>query len=247
MERAREPRTQSAEQLRALDLAGLADCIDHTLLRHDARPEDLDRVCDEALRFGFRGVCVHPEHLPQVVARLSGKVLAVTVAGFPGGLEALEAKLAQVREAVDAGAGEVDVVLNRTLLRQRRHDRALAEIARLVESAFPARLKVILETGDLTREERVMAAALAKAAGAAFVKTSTGVGHPGATAEDVALLRDVVGRDMGVKASGGIRSLEQCLAMLQAGANVVGTSSSVAIMEQALALADPESQPGASA
>ncbi len=244
MARTREPWASPAEQLRALSPAGLAARIDHTLLRPDARPEELDRVCDEALRFGFRGVCVHPEHLPQVVARLAGKALAVTVAGFPGGLEPLNFKVWQVREAVSAGAGEVDVVLNRDLLRQRRHGHVLAEISRLLETASPARLKVILETGDLTREERIMAATLAKAAGAAFVKTSTGVGHPGATVEDVALLRDAVGLDMGIKASGGIRDLTQCLAMLQAGASVIGTSSSVAIMEQAQALADPESQPG---
>lgn len=247
MARTREPWASPAEQLRVPSPAGLAACIDHTLLRPDARPEELDRACDEALHFGFRGVCVHPEHLPRIVARLAGKALAVTVAGFPGGLEPLNFKIWQVREAVSAGAGEVDVVLNRDLLRQRRHGHVLAEISRLLEAASPARLKVILETGDLTREERIMAATLAKAAGAAFVKTSTGVGHPGATAEDVALLRDAVGLDMGVKASGGIRDLAQCLAMLQAGASVIGTSSSVAIMEQAMALADSESQPGAQA
>lgn len=239
-----QPLDRTAGQTRPLRPSELAACIDHTLLRRDAAPEELRRVCDEALRLGFRGVCVYPEHLEQSVSRLGGKALAVTVAGFPGGLESVEDKAAQVRAAVAAGAAEVDTVLNRDLLRRRDHGRVLHEIATLVRAACPAKLKVILETGDLTRDERIMAATLARAAGASCVKTSTGIGHPGATAEDVALLRDVVGRDMEVKASGGIRDLRQCLAMLQSGASIVGTSASVAIMEQAMALADPESLPG---
>ncbi|MFO7596065.1 MAG: deoxyribose-phosphate aldolase [Desulfocurvibacter africanus] len=248
MERPCDPAAQvhdrPANQARPLRPSELASCIDHTLLRRDASPAELHRACDEALRFGFRGVCVYPEHLEQVVSCLTGKALAITVAGFPGGLEVLEDKADQTRAAVASGAAEVDAVLNRDLLRQRDHARVLHEIATLVRAACPARLKIILETGDLTRDERIMAATLAKAAGAACVKTSTGLGHPGATAEDVALLRDVVGRDMGVKASGGIRDLQQCLAMLQAGASIIGTSASVTIMEQAMALGDPESLPG---
>jgi deoxyribose-phosphate aldolase len=235
---------RTACQARPLRPAELASRIDHTLLRRDASPAELHRVCDEALRFGFRGVCVYPEHMEQVVSRLNGKALPITVAGFPSGLEALEDKADQVRAAVASSAAEVDAVLNRDLLRKRDHALVLHEIATLVRAACPARLKIILETGDLTRDERIMAATLAKAAGAACVKTSTGLGHPGANAEDVALLRDVVGLDMGVKASGGIRDLQQCLAMLQAGASIIGTSASVTIMEQAMVLADPESLPG---
>ncbi len=239
-----QPAGSAANPARPLRPSGLAACIDHTLLRREAAPDDLRRVCDEALRFGFRGVCVYPEHLELVVPHLGGKVLAVTVAGFPGGLESVEDKAAQVRAAAAAGAAEVDAVLNRDLLRRRDHGRLLHEIITLVQAACPARLKVILETSDLIRDERIMAAALAKAAGAFCVKTSTGIGHPGATIEDMTLLRDVVGRDMAVKASGGIRDLQQCLAMLQAGASIVGTSASVTIMAQAMALADPESLPG---
>lgn len=244
MERPSDSAAQAASTSPILHPAELAACLDHTLLRRDAKPEELRRVCDEALRFGFRGVCVHPEHLEPVVAHLAGKALAISVAGFPGGLESVQDKAAQARAAAAAGAAEVDVVLNRDLLRRRDHGRVLHEITALVQAACPARLKVILETGDLTRDERIMAATLARAAGAFCVKTSTGMGHPGASAEDVALLREVVGPDMAVKASGGVRDLQQCLAMLQAGASIVGTSASVAIMAQAMALADPESLPG---
>jgi len=227
--------TPAPSQNQAQTLADLAATLDHTLLRREASSEELERLCREALHYGFRGVCVFPEHLPRVVSLLAGRVQAVSVVGFPGGLEPLKLKAWQAREAVAAGAAEIDAVLDREALRQRRLGHVLDEVARLVEAAYPTRLKAILETGDLTSQERIMAATLAKAGGAAFVKTSTGVLHAGATVEDVALLRQVVGRDMGVKASGGIRDLGQCLAMLRAGADVVGTSASVAIMEQALA------------
>jgi deoxyribose-phosphate aldolase len=211
--------------------ADLAPYIDHTLLKPDARAEDVVRVAEEARQHGFATVCVNSAHVATAARVLAGATaVPIAVVGFPLGASLPAAKAFEAREAIRAGAREIDMVLNVGALKA--HDYALVhqDIAAVVEASRPLPVKVILETALLTDEEKVLACALAKAAGAAFVKTSTGFGPGGATAEDVALMRRVVGEDVGVKASGGVRSAEDAMKMLRAGANRLGASASVAII-----------------
>jgi deoxyribose-phosphate aldolase len=214
-----------------LSARALAPLLDHTVLAPGATAADVARACDEALEHGFAGVCVREEHLALVVRRLAGAApLPIAVADFPQGAAPPAARREEVRRLALAGAGEIDVVLALPLVPPRRWDAVLADLAALVEAARPARLKVILETAALAAPEKAAAAALCVAAGVAFVKTSTGFGPGGATVDDVALLRAVVGDRAGVKASGGIRSAAQALAMVAAGATRIGASASVAIV-----------------
>jgi deoxyribose-phosphate aldolase len=219
--------------------ADLAPYIDHTLLKADATPEQIGRLCGEAREYGFAGVCVNGAHVG-VAARLLGgarnKVIAVVA--FPLGAMSAAAKAYEAWEAVRSGASEIDMVLNLGLLKCGQIGEVEDEIRRVVEAAAPAKVKVILETGLLGREEKVAACGAAKAGGAAFVKTSTGFGPGGATVEDVALLRQTVGDELGVKASGGVRSAADALRMIEAGANRLGTSAGVAIVTGALAEAE---------
>ena len=209
----------------------LAPLIDHTVLRLDAVERDVATACDEALRYGFAGVCVRELHLAEVVRRLGGSgPLPIGVADFPAGAGTTARRAEEVRRLAGQGAREIDVVFPLPLLRARQHAVALLDLTELVRSAGVARVKVILETGALSGAEKAAACALAIAAGAAFVKTSTGFGLGGATVEDVALLRELAGAGAGVKASGGIRTAAQALAMVRAGASRLGTSASVAIV-----------------
>ncbi|BDG08459.1 deoxyribose-phosphate aldolase [Anaeromyxobacter paludicola] len=211
----------------------LAPLIDHTLLREDATPEDVARACAEARAHGFATVCVRGGHVARAAELLEGSpVLPIAVVDFHRGEAATAERVAEARRVVAAGAREVDLVLALGLLRARDHRAVLLDLEAVVR-AVPVPVKVILETAALTREEKVAAAALCAAAGAAFVKTSTGYGPGGATAEDVALLREVVGDRLGVKASGGIRTAAQARAMVEAGASRVGASASVAIVTAA--------------
>lgn len=212
---------------------GLAPYIDHTLLAPEATEDDVARLCAQAVRHGFFAVCVRQEHVALAARRLEGRGPGIVcVAGFPSGLEETAVKVRQAQEAAAAGAHEIDVVMNRQLLKAHDHAGVLLDLRAVVRAVEGRVVKVILETAALTTEEKAVAAALAKAAGAAFVKTSTGYGPGGATVEDVALLRRIVGPDMGIKASGGIRSFGQALAMLAAGAIRLGTSHGAAILEQ---------------
>lgn len=212
----------------------LASLIDHTLLRPEATAAEVERLCREALQHGFAGVCVREAHLVRVARALLGSaVLPVAVVDFPLGEGSGAARAAETRRAVEAGAREVDVLLPLPAFRARRHREVVADLAAVVGAAGPAAVKVILETGALTAAERALACGLAAAAGAAFVKTSTGFGPGGATAEDVALLRACVGDALGVKASGGIRTAADALRMVEAGASRIGCSASVAIVEAA--------------
>lgn len=214
------------------DLENLAGLIDHTLLRPDATRGDVETACEEARAHGFFGVCVHAWLVEHAAAGLAGSgSVAIAVVGFPLGASLTSAKAFEAREAIRAGAREIDMVQNLGALKARDHGYVLADIRAVVEVAGALPVKVILETAQLDRDEMIMAASLAKAAGAAFVKTSTGFGGGGATVEDVALLRSVVGADLGVKASGGIRSPEKARSMLAAGATRLGTSASVAILK----------------
>lgn len=213
-----------------------ARLIDHTLLRPEATAEDLQRACAEARQYGFASVCVNPYWVRLAAAELAGSAVEVcTVIGFPLGAATTRNKAAETEEAVHAGAREIDMVLNIGELRGGRQDAVRADIGAVVEAAHRggAIVKVILETALLNDAQKAAGCTLAKLAGAEFVKTSTGFSAHGATAGDVALLRRVVGPGMGVKASGGIRTLEDLEKMVAAGASRIGSSSSVKIIEAA--------------
>ncbi|MCP4807320.1 MAG: deoxyribose-phosphate aldolase [Proteobacteria bacterium] len=210
---------------------GLARMIDHTMLKPDATRADIERVCREAVEYGFASVCINTTWLPLAVQMLRGsRTMAICVVGFPLGAAVTTAKAAETREAIRLGAEEIDMVVNIGALKSGDHDLVLNDIRAVVKAAQGRPVKVILETKMLSREEKIAACALSKAAGAAFVKTSTGFGGGGATAEDIALMRQVVGPDLGVKASGGVRSAEDAASMIKAGATRLGASASIAIV-----------------
>lgn len=216
-----------------LPRTAFAACVEHTLLRPDARRADIERLCAEARQHSFHGVCVHGCWTSLAAGLLEDTdIKVITVAGFPLGAMAGDAKRYEVEVAVDDGAHEIDVVINIGFLKDGRNSQVLRELRDIVESADERPVKVILETALLTREEKIVACDLVVESGAKFVKTSTGFGPSGATVEDVRLLRGAVGPEFGVKASGGIRDLATARALLQAGANRLGTSSSVAILAE---------------
>jgi deoxyribose-phosphate aldolase len=212
----------------------IAGLIDHTLLKPEATEADIRKVCEEARKYRFASVCVNPYWVPLVAKLLAGTDVKVcTVVGFPLGATLTEAKRAETEAAVRCGATEIDMVLNVGALRSGDAERVKQDIAAVVEvsHAGGATVKVILETALLDDNQKAMACTLAKMAGADFVKTSTGFGPHGATAHDVALMRMIVGPEMGVKASGGIRTLEDLQKMAEAGATRIGASASVKIVE----------------
>jgi deoxyribose-phosphate aldolase len=209
----------------------LASLIDHTLLKPDAMPEAIERLCREAAEYGFASVCVNPGNVVRAARLLRGtRVNVCTVIGFPLGATTSLAKAFEARDAVAGGADELDMVLNVGALKAGDETLVSRDIRAVVEAADGRVVKVILETGLLTEEEKVRACLLVKEAGAAFVKTSTGFGPGGATVEDVQLMRRTVGPDFGVKASGGIRDRETAERMVAAGAIRLGTSSGVGII-----------------
>jgi deoxyribose-phosphate aldolase len=211
----------------------IAAMIDHTLLKADATSADVQKLCDEARRYHFASVCVNTSFVPLARRLLSGSgVMVCAVVGFPLGAMAPNAKAFEAREAVRAGAEEIDMVINQGALKSRDYALVHEDIRKVVEASRPARVKVILETGALTQDEKVIGITLSKVAGAHFVKTSTGFGPGGATVEDISLMRRLVGSDMGVKASGGVRTCEDATKMRAAGASRIGASASVAIVTQ---------------
>jgi deoxyribose-phosphate aldolase len=210
---------------------GLASMIDHTLLKPEATRAELEKVCQEARQWNFATVCVNASNIPLVAKLLAGShVKPIAVVGFPLGAMTATAKAFEAKEAVRNGAREIDMVINIGALKSKDYALVSKDIEMVVQAARPHPVKVILECSQLNNEEKIIACALSKAAGAAFVKTSTGFASGGATAEDIALMRRVVGEDMGVKASGGVRSTEDAFAMLAAGANRLGASASIAIV-----------------
>jgi deoxyribose-phosphate aldolase len=209
----------------------LARLIDHTLLKADATADDIKKLCDEARKYCFASVCVNSVNVPRARAYLEGSgVMVCAVVGFPLGAMAPTAKAFEAREAVRAGADEIDMVINLGALKSRDYALVEDDIRKVVQASRPAKVKVILETGALTPEEKVIAITLSKISGAAFVKTSTGFGPGGATVEDVTLMRRLVGSELGVKASGGVRTHEDAEKMRLAGADRIGASASVAIV-----------------
>ena len=218
--------------------AELAKFIDHTVLGSTTSRADVERVCEEAKRFGFAAVCIPPTYVG-LAARLlrDSGVKVCTVVGFPHGQHMPEVKAFEAKVAVDHGAAEVDMVVNVAALIAGDYGFVLSDIKAVREAVDkaprPIVLKVILECALLSDERKEAGAILAKAAGADFVKTSTGFGPGGATPEDVALLRRVVGESMGVKAAGGIRDYETAVKMIEAGASRIGASKGVQIVEGA--------------
>ncbi len=214
----------------------LARYIDHTLLKPESTPGQIEALCRTAREYGFAAVCVPPVYVALAADLLADTPVRVcTVVGFPLGNTSTTAKVYETLQALHDGAEEIDMVLAIGLLKAGRDDRVLQDIHAVVATAHAAgaQVKVILETGLLSEEEIVRACRLAQAAGADFVKTSTGFGPRGATVEDVQLMRQTVGPDMGVKAAGGIRTYAQALALLQAGANRLGTSAGDRLVEEA--------------
>ena len=212
---------------------GIAALIDHTLLKADSRRPQVMALCREAREYGFAAVCVHPVFVGLAAAELAGSpVKAGTVIGFPTGAVSGSVKAAEAAEAVENGAAELDMVLAIWALKDRRYDAVKSDIAGVVSAAQGCCVKVILETCLLTDDEKVVACGIAVEAGARFVKTSTGLAGGGATVADVRLMRETVGPQFGVKASGGIRTLDDARKMVEAGANRIGTSAGVAIVNE---------------
>jgi deoxyribose-phosphate aldolase len=211
--------------------ADLAKLIDHTLLKPEASRDEVVKLCEEAKKHRFASVCVNTTWVPLCKAMLANtQVMVCAVVGFPLGAMTPAAKAYEAREAVRQGAREIDMVINIGALKSKDYETVFEDICRVVKSSAPAGVKVILETSSLTQEEKIIGCALSKLAGAAFVKTSTGFAKGGATVEDVALMRSLVGSEVGVKASGGVRTAEDVLKMAAAGANRIGASASVAIV-----------------
>jgi deoxyribose-phosphate aldolase len=242
------PGLAGPENLPSLTPAAVADRIDHTQLRPAAADAQIDQVCEEARTYDFAAVCVHPTFVPRVVRRLDGTdVTPCTVVGFPHGANRTVTKAQEAERAVMDGARELDMVLALGAVASGRYSDAEADVRGVVTAAreqgdavdAPVPVKVILETALLTPAQTAVACVIARRAGADFVKTSTGFASTGARAEDVALMRQVVGADLGVKASGGVGSVADVRRMMAHGATRIGASGSVAIMEEIQAATNP--------
>ncbi|WP_026221697.1 deoxyribose-phosphate aldolase [Bacillus sp. 37MA] len=210
----------------------IAKTIDHTLLKADAKKEDIEKLCEEANRHGFASVCINPALVKQASELLRGSEVKVcTVIGFPLGATVTEVKAFETKIAIDHGATEVDMVINIGALKDGDFDAVEKDIRAVVASAQgKALVKVIIETSLLTDKEKKKACELAVSAGADYVKTSTGFSAGGATEADVTLMRQTVGPKIGVKASGGVRSQQDAMTMIKAGATRIGASSSISIV-----------------
>ena len=218
-----------------LTRASLAKYMDHTLLKPEATAADIDRVVAEARQFGTASVCVNPYWVARVAAGLAGSgVKTCTVIGFPLGATSTTSKVAETRDATAHGAQEIDMVINIGELKADNDDTVRSDISAVANAAHEAGalLKVIIETCLLSNEEKRRACELSVAGGADFVKTSTGFSTGGATAADITLMRETVGPELGVTASGGIRTLEAAIAMIEAGATRLGVSAAVSILEE---------------
>lgn len=229
----------SAELLAMIDEnpALIARLIDHTLLRPDATEQDVNQLCDEALQYQFASVCVNPTHVRLVAERLKGSpVKTCAVVGFPLGATTTHDKIMETEQAIQSGAQEIDMVINIGALKGGAFDFVENQIASVVRAAHQnrAQCKVIIETSYLTEAEKIAVCEFAALAGADFVKTSTGFSGSGATEEDVALMRRIVGPRVGVKASGGVRTYDDAIRMISAGANRIGASSGVNIYNEAV-------------
>jgi deoxyribose-phosphate aldolase len=211
----------------------LAGMIDHSLLKPNATRDQLRKLCEEAMDYRFKAVCVNPIHVAEAVQMLKGsKVLVCSVVGFPFGTQSHKTKAFEAEEVIRHSASEIDMVIRVGALKEGRDREVIEDIQAVVQSAQGHPVKVILETCYLTAEEIIRGCRFSVEAGASFVKTSTGFAEAGAKVEDVRLMRETVGKGFGVKAAGGIRTLEDAIKMAEAGANRIGASASVAIIQQ---------------
>ena len=217
--------------MNSLQPAALAKYIDHTLLAPDASREQIRTLCEEAMQHGFYSVCLNSAQVPYAASCLTDNdVVICAVVGFPLGAGLSDTKAFEAERAIAAGAGEIDMVLNIGWLKEGLLDLVRDDIAQVLQACGAVPLKVILETCLLTDEQKVQACEICRELGVAFVKTSTGFSRSGATVEDVALMRKVVGAGVGVKASGGVRDYPTAVAMIEAGATRLGSSSGIAIV-----------------
>lgn len=208
----------------------MAELIDHTKLGPSVTYEDINKLISEANEYKFKSVCVDPIYVNYAKKHVDG-VLVCTVVGFPHGTSKTDVKVLETKMAVKDGADEIDMVLNQNALKNREDNYVLNEIRAIKKACGNKVLKVIIETSNLSRAEKIRACELAKMGGADFVKTSTGFHKGGATVEDIALMRKIVGPDMGVKASGGVRTYEDAKKMIIAGASRIGSSNGVKILK----------------
>lgn len=209
-----------------------AKFIDHTLLKPESTRQQIDQIIDEAKEYNFKSICVNPTHVKYAAERLNDSdVLVCTVIGFPLGATTTATKIFETEDAIKNGASEIDMVINIGALKDGRFEDVQKDIEGVVGAANGKTVKVIIETVLLSDEEKVKASELAKAAGADFVKTSTGFAGGGATPEDVKLMKDTVGDELEVKASGGVRSLQDFNKMIDAGATRIGASAGVQIIQ----------------
>ncbi|MFU0762513.1 deoxyribose-phosphate aldolase [Staphylococcus pasteuri] len=209
-----------------------AKFIDHTQLKPESTREQIDKIINEAKEYGFKSICVNPTHVKYSAEQLKGTdVLVCTVIGFPLGASTKEVKAFETKNAIENGASEIDMVINIGALKDGRLDEVKDDIKSVVKASNGKTVKVIIETVLLTDEEKVTACKIGKEAGADFVKTSTGFAGGGATASDVKLMKDTVGEALEVKASGGVRNLEDFNNMLEAGATRIGASAGVQIIQ----------------
>ena len=213
----------------------ISQYIDHTILNADAKASEIQKLCQEAADYQFKTVCIQPYWVSFAKKELANTEVGITtVIGFPLGANTSAIKAAEAKAAVEDGATEVDMVINIGALKSMDEETVLKDIEAVVQAiAGRALVKVIIETALLNDDEKILASQLAKKAGADFVKTSTGFSTAGATVEDIQLMRKTVGPDVGVKASGGIRSYEDAIAMIEAGASRIGASSGISIVEGA--------------
>ncbi len=208
----------------------LADFIDHTLLKPEATDSEVEKLCQEAIEYGFKTVCINSSNVALAAKILENQdTLPIAVVGFPLGAAISSSKAFETKEAINAGAKEIDMVINIGALKAKDYRKAMLDIQAVVDAAKPYPVKVIIETSSLSEDEKIVACALSKAAGAGFVKTSTGFAGGGAKVEDIALMRRIVGDDVGVKASGGIKTTGDAKAMIEAGASRIGASASIEI------------------
>lgn len=216
-----------------MNKAQIAKMIDHTILKSEATESEIIKLCKEAIHYNFASVCVNPSMVPVAAKELKGTHVKVcTVIGFPLGATTTEVKAFETKDVIEKGATEVDMVINVGKLKERNLEYVKNDIKAVVEAAKGKALtKVIIETCLLTEEEKIIACRLSKEAGSDFVKTSTGFSTGGATVEDIKLMRETVGPEMGVKASGGVRSKKDALAMIENGATRIGASASISICE----------------
>ncbi|MBE6068750.1 MAG: deoxyribose-phosphate aldolase [Clostridium lundense] len=213
----------------------LARMIDHTILKADTKEEKIEEICKEALQYNFASVCINPCNIEFAAKLLKGSEVKVcTVIGFPLGANTTATKAFETKDAIEKGASEVDMVINIGKLKDKDYDYVKKDIEAVVKEAKGKALtKVIIETCLLTDEEKIMACKLSKEAGADFVKTSTGFSTGGATVSDIKIMREAVGENLGVKASGGVRTYEDSIAIINAGATRIGASASIDIINKA--------------